>query len=157
MSVQTPRVHGSESFSGDCMELTFAQQSAAFLYSIILGTVLGAIYGAFKLVRTALNLKKPVVFIMDFVFMQLCAVLIYLFVLAYLSGQTRLYLLPGLALGFLLFRLTLGALLFKIYNPLLSFIKRVSLYFLKKFKIFAKKVLKKLRRLLYNKQVSKTV
>ena len=136
------------------MELTFAVQSSAFLHSILLGIILGAIYGVFKFVRTAFDLSKPLTFAADVLYMLISAVLIYLFILAYLSGYVRLYLLPGIIIGFALYRLTLGRLLCRFYNPVISLFRAVFGAVSKKFKIFAKKVLKKLRHLLYNRQVN---
>ena len=42
------------------MELTFAQQSLAFLWSIALGAAYGVIYGAVKILRLALRFGRAV-------------------------------------------------------------------------------------------------
>lgn len=134
------------------MELTFAVQSAAFLYSLLPGVLIGVIYGLFKLLRTVFNFSNVMTFAADVAFMIISAVLIYLYILAFLSGYVRLYLLPGILAGFLAYRLTLGKLLCKVYRPFFALLKRVFSAVSKKIKIFAKKVLKKLRGLLYNRQ-----
>lgn len=134
------------------MELTFAVQSAAFLYSLLPGILIGVIYGLFKLLRTVFNFSNVMTFAADVAFMIISAVLIYLYILAFLSGYVRLYLLPGILAGFLAYRLTLGKLLCKVYRPFFALLKRVFSAVSKKIKIFAKKVLKKLRGLLYNRQ-----
>lgn len=134
------------------MELTFAVQSAAFLYSLLPGVLIGVIYGLFKLLRTVFNFSNVMTFAADVAFMIISAVLIYLYILAFLSGYVRLYLLPGILAGFLAYRLTLGKLLCKVYRPFFVLLKRVFSAVSKKIKIFAKKVLKKLRSLLYNRQ-----
>jgi spore cortex biosynthesis protein YabQ len=136
------------------MELTFAVQSAAFLYSLLPGVIIGVIYGLFKLLRTVFNFSNAMTFAADVVFMLVSAVLIYLYILAFLSGYVRVYLLPGIISGFLAYRLTVGKLLCKVYRPVFALLKRVFSAVSKKFKIFVKKVLKKLRHLLYNRQVS---
>ncbi|MED9968887.1 MAG: spore cortex biosynthesis protein YabQ [Ruminococcus sp.] len=133
------------------MELTFAVQSAAFLYSLLPGVLIGVIYGLFKLLRTVFNFSNVMTFAADIAFMIISAVLIYLYILAFLSGYVRLYLLPGILAGFLAYRLTLGKLLCKVYRPFFALLKRVFSAASKKIKIFAKKVLKKLRSLLYNR------
>lgn len=134
------------------MELTFAVQSAAFLYSLLPGVLIGVIYGLFKLLRTVFNFSNVMTFAADVAFMIISAVLIYLYILAFLSGYVRLYLLPGILAGFLAYRLTLGKLLCKVYRPFFMLLKRLFSAVSKKIKIFAKKVLKKLRGLLYNRQ-----
>ncbi len=134
------------------MELTFAVQSAAFLYSLLPGILIGVIYGLFKLLRTVFNFSNVMTFAADVAFMIISAVLIYLYILAFLSGYVRLYLLPGILAGFLAYRLTLGKLLCKVYRPFFMLLKRLFSAVSKKIKIFAKKVLKKLRGLLYNRQ-----
>ena len=134
------------------MELTFAVQSAAFLYSLLPGILIGVIYGLFKLLRTVFNFSNVMTFAADVAFMIISAVLIYLYILAFLSGYVRLYLLPGILAGFLAYRLTLGKLLCKVYRPFFMLLKRLFSAVSKKIKIFAKKVLKKLRSLLYNRQ-----
>ncbi len=134
------------------MELSFEVQSAAFLYSLLPGVLIGVIYGLFKLLRTVFNFSNVMTFAADVAFMIISAVLIYLYILAFLSGYVRLYLLPGILAGFLAYRLTLGKLLCKVYRPFFVLLKRVFSAVSKKIKIFAKKVLKKLRGLLYNRQ-----
>ena len=136
------------------MELTFAVQSAAFMYSVLPGVIIGVIYGFFKLLRTVFNFSVVMTFAADVVFMLVSAVLVYLYILAFLSGYVRVYLLPGILAGFLAYRLTVGKLLCRVYRPVFAFLKRVLSAASKKFKLFAKKVLKKLRHLLYNRRVS---
>ncbi|HCA04634.1 MAG TPA: hypothetical protein DEO32_01920 [Ruminococcaceae bacterium] len=139
------RVQGSEGCSGDLMELTLAQQSYAFACSIVLGALLGAIYGVLRLAVFAFKMSKVLVFALDFVYMTFSAVLIYLFALAFLSGQIRLFLLPGIVGGFVLYRLTAGRLLGRLFRPVIKAIQRLIQAISKKFKIIAKKVLKKHR------------
>lgn len=132
------------------MELGFAQQSAAFIYSILLGAALGVFYGCLKFIRAAFRLKNVLTAALDILFMLVSSLSLFLLSLGYLSGEVRVYMILGALAGFLLFRLTIGRFLSKIYNPVIcviySLLNRICL----KIKIYAKKLLKIIHKLLYN-------
>lgn len=132
------------------MEQSFAVQSTAFLYSLPLGAVLGAIYGIIALLRKTLNLKKGTVIALDITFMLLCAVSIFYFSLGFLDGYIRVYVIFGAGLGFFIYRLTIGRLLQRILNPIISWIKRIIVAIFTKIKLIAKKLLKIGYHILYN-------
>lgn len=137
------------------MELSFPEQSAAFLYAIVLGVLIGILYGVLKLARAALDFSAPVTFVTDVLFMLLSAVMTFMFSLAYLQGAVRLYLLPAICLGFALYRLTLGKLTVHIYTPVIGAVKKVCGTLSKKFKGIIKNLLKKGYGLLYNTRADK--
>jgi hypothetical protein len=132
------------------VELTFAQQSTAFLYSILLGIAFGIAYAPFKIFRLAFCLKKVSIFITDFIYMMLVSVVVFYFSIAFLLGYVRFYVYIGCVLGFLLYRLTLGRLFSKIYSPIILFCKKISQNTMIKIKNFAKKLLKIACNILYN-------
>ncbi len=132
------------------MELTLAQQSQAFLYSILLGVVLGAVYGVFKILRLAFCRGKIFVFAFDFVYMLIFSLSIFYFSLAFLYGYIRIYIYIGSAAGFLIYRLTIGMLFSKIYGPIIDFCRKISSKIRIYLKKFAKKVLKITHNILYN-------
>lgn len=132
------------------MELTFAEQSLAFLFSIILGVFLGVIYGVFKFVRVAFNLKKAAVFLADFLFMIICAFSLFFLSLGYIDGFARFYTFFGATLGLLIYRLTLGRLFCLLYTPVVGFFKKVFRKILSLIKINIKKLLKFAHKILYN-------
>lgn len=132
------------------MELTFARQSAAFLWSVPLGAALGVLYGLFRLLRFALRPGKATVFVLDVLFMLAWALAAFYFSLAFLSGYIRLYVFAGSLLGFALYRLTLGWALCRVYQPIVRSMAKLSQKICKKSKIFAAYLLKTARRLLYN-------
>ena len=138
------------------MELDFAAQSAAFLYSILTGAVFGMVYGCIRLVRTAFSFSKPMLFTSDVLFMLLSSVVIFVISLAYLSGHVRLYLIAGAALGFLMYRFTLGRVFVRLYSPLFIMLKRYFAAVSNFFKKIFKKLLKNRVVLLYNKKVRET-
>lgn len=132
------------------MELTFAQQSTAFLFSLLLGLSLGAFYEAIRFIRICFNLEKAGVIISDIIFMLCSSIALFLFSLAFLLGFVRIYVIAGCFLGFLFFKLTVGRFLAKVYCPVISFFKKISRKIRKKIKNFTKKLLKNGYNILYN-------
>ena len=132
------------------MELTFAQQSVAFLYSLLLGVGFGIFYAPFKMFRLAFCSKKSSVIAVDIFFMLCVSVVIYYFSLVFIMGYVRIYVFAGCLIGFLAYRLTLGVLFSKIYVPIISFVKKITNKIVRKLKNFTKKLLKITRNILYN-------
>ena len=132
------------------MELTFAQQSVAFLYSLLLGVGFGIFYAPFKMFRLAFCSKKSSVIAVDIFFMLCVSVVIYYFSLVFIMGYVRIYVFAGSLIGFLAYRLTLEALFSKIYVPIISFVKKITNKIVLKLKNFTKKLLKITRNILYN-------
>ena len=132
------------------MELSFAQQSTAFLYSVPLGASLGVIYGIIKLLRASLTPKKHTVIALDIAFMLLCSLSIFFFSLGMLDGYIRIYVIIGAMFGFFIYRLTIGKLLQRLLDPIIAVIKRIIVSIFTKIKIFAKKLLKIGCEILYN-------
>lgn len=132
------------------MELTFAQQSVAFLYSLLLGVGFGIFYAPFKMFRLAFCSKKSSVIAVDIFFMLCVSIVIYYFSLVFIMGYVRIYVFVGSLIGFLAYRLTLGALFSKIYVPIITFVKKITNKIVLKLKNFTKKLLKITRNILYN-------
>ncbi len=132
------------------MELTFLQQSIAFLYSLILGVGAGVFYGVIKIIRISLCPDKVMLFVLDFVFTFSLSLALYIFSIAYLIGFVRVYAIIGIVLGFAVYRLTVGRILEKIYCPVINFIHTLVFKILTKIKKITKKLLKIAYKILYN-------
>lgn len=132
------------------MELTFAQQSTAFLYSILLGIAFGVIYSPLKAIRVILCKGKASVFVIDFLYAIFVCVTLFCFSLAFVQGYIRIYVLFGALFGFAIYTLTIGTLLFKIYFPIVKFTTIILQKIELKIKKNTKKLLKKVRDILYN-------
>lgn len=139
------------------MELTFLEQSTAFIYSLLLGACLGALYGAIKFFRTAFSFGKIALFTADFLFMLISSLAVFVFSVAYLLGYLRIYTVIGSALGFFAYRLTLGRLFARVYCPLIKLGRKAINKILLKIKFFAKKLLKIGGNILYNIFISRGV
>ena len=139
------------------MELSFSEQSAAFLWSLVLGCGLGVVYGVLRLLRVAFSLRRAAVFILDFLFMLLAAAAIFLFSVGMVRGTVRSYVLLGAAFGFFAYRLSLGRLFCMIYHPILVKIKKIMHKISGKMKKITKKLLKIAAKLLYNESGKKYI
>ena len=134
----------------DGLELTFAQQSVAFMWSFVLGAGLGVLYGALKFLRFTLTPGRAAIIASDIFFMLVWSMSVFFFSLGYLMGFVRAYVIIGSAAGFFLYRLTAGRLLFKIYAPIIRFVKKALQKICEKSKLIAKYLLKIARKILYN-------
>ena len=132
------------------MELSFARQSTAFLYSIPLGAVLGIIYGALALLRHGFKMKKGAVVALDILYMLCCSFCVFFFSLGFLDGYIRIYVIFGCLIGFFIYRLTIGRILKRILEPIFLITIKIIAAILTKIKIIAKKLLKIGCGILYN-------
>ena len=132
------------------MELSFAQQSAAFLWSVALGASLAVLYGIFKFIRFSFSPGKAAVFLLDVLFMLSAAVSCFLFSLGFIQGYVRFYVFIGAAIGFAAYRMTVGRLTFILYSRFVLVCRKILNKILRKLKLFAKKLLKICHKILYN-------
>ena len=136
--------------AGGILELTFIQQSTAFLYSIVLGIALGVLYGPFKIFRLAFCRSRAAIITADIIYMLIATLSVFLFSLAFLLGYIRIYVFAGCLLGFFAYRLTLGKLFSKIYCPLISLVVKIFHKICDVLKKVAKKLLKIAYKIMYN-------
>ena len=105
--------------------LTITEQSLAFLYSLLLGTLLCAIYDVFRIIRIAFGGKTLAVFIEDIVFSLASIVITFVFVIAFNNGELRFFVLIGEFLGFVFYYLTFGKLTMFFSKAIIKLIKKL--------------------------------
>lgn len=137
------------------MELTFYEQSAAFGLSLVLGLMLGALYGVFRLFRIITGAGRKITFACDIAYMLICSLCCFFLSLGYIRGFVRIYIILGAAGGAVLYRLTLGRLLGKLFVPFIGRCRKLFFKIERKVKIFVKKLLKFAAGILYNIFVGK--
>lgn len=124
--------------------LTIAEQSLVFLYAILLGTLLGAIYDLFRIIRISFGGKVVAVFIEDIIFSIAALVLTFVFVIAFNNGELRFFILIGEFLGFTVYYFTVGKLTMLISKAIIKVIKRliflISFPFVKLLAVLRKKL-----------------
>lgn len=100
------------------MWLTLSEQTAYFLWSIVLGAFAAALYDIVRALRTLLRAGKVHVILSDVLFFVLCGILTSLFALPFNKGSVRVFIIFGELIGFLCYRLTLGQIMGRIYSIL---------------------------------------
>lgn len=128
------------------MGFSLSQQTFYFLYAIVLGIIMGAIFEITRLVRFLGLKNKALMIAFDILFCLVCAILTFMFSLAYYSGVVRIYTLIGEAAGFIIFHFTIGELLKHVYKYLHIVLNKI----IKILKNMSKKVLKAVSHLVYN-------
>lgn len=110
--------------------LSLADQTSYFLWSLVLGIVLGALYDIVRAVRMLTKARGARVIISDVLFFTVCGVITSLFALPFNKGDVRAFIIFGEAVGFLAYRLTLGSVMGKFYSHtavlLRSFIQKIN-------------------------------
>lgn len=132
------------------MGISLSAQTAYFLWSLVFGAALGAVYDLVRAARMLFRAKRIHVTVSDILFFAACGVLTSLFALPFNKGDVRVFILFGEAVGFLAYRLTLGSVMGKVY----AFSARLLRSFVQKIRKIIEKIfnflLKALGGLLYN-------
>lgn len=132
------------------MWLSLSEQTAYFLWSLVLGLALGLLYDLVRAVRMLLRARGLHIVVSDVVFFTLCGVLTALFALPFNKGDVRGFIIFGEAVGFLTYRLTLGSIMGKIYAHLATLLRKVAQKILGLIEKIFTFLLKILHTLLYN-------
>lgn len=132
------------------MEFSLATQTVYFLYSILFGIILSAVYDVVRVIRFMGFTKLWQIILSDVVYFFVCAVLTFLFSLPFNNGSVRYFVLFGEAVGFILYRFTLGEVMAKVYCFLIRIISRIFKKSLEILIFFSNKLLKANRFVVYN-------
>lgn len=97
-----------------------------FLLSCLLGAILSAFYGIFKILRIAVKFNAITIAVQDFVFWFLSGLAVFMFALWQSDGIVRGYVLIGVLIGALIYYLTIGELLTRSAAAIVGFFQRIS-------------------------------
>ena len=103
------------------MEITVAEQTYAFLFSLLTGAALGVFYDVFRVLRIAIRPGKAAIVIQDAIFFVVCGAVTFVFMLTENYGQIRIFLILGELMGFMLYYFTIGALVIKCAHAVIHF------------------------------------
>ncbi len=132
------------------MLFTVADQTVYFLFSLLFGVMISALYDVFRILRfCGFNRLWQIIFT-DILYVFICAVLTALFAMPFNKGDVRYFVLFGEAVGFVVYRFTLGELMTPIYSFLIRLFKVIIEKSLKILGVFSNKVLKLNRFVVYN-------
>ena len=104
---------------------TISEELVLFLYSVIFGALLGAIYDFFRALRSVLKHNFAAVFIEDCIFFVIYSVLLMCFAVMFSRSQVRLYYAFGNLLGFALYHFTLGNIILAVIRKIVFVIKNM--------------------------------
>ena len=135
------------------MWLTLSEQTAYFLWSIVLGAFASALYDIVRAVRSLLRAGKWHVILSDVLFFILCGIMTSLFALPFNKGSVRAFIIFGESIGFLCYHLTLGQVTGRIYSILSKGIVWIARKICEMLKKFFDLVLKTASLVLYNVDV----
>ncbi len=132
------------------MEFSLADQTVYFLYSLLFGVALSALYDVIRVLRFAGFCKLWHIIFTDVLYFFVCAVATFIFALPYNHGGVRYFVLLGEALGFLTYRFTVGEVLAPIYCFILRIFSKIIEKSLKYMVLFLNNLLKANRFVVYN-------
>ncbi len=96
------------------MGSTVASQLTIFLFSAILGAVLGVIYDIIGVFNAVIKENLVRIFAQDVLYFIVSAVITFVYMLVTNGGEIRIYIVVGEAVGWLIYRATLGKFIYKI-------------------------------------------
>lgn len=135
------------------MEFSLASQTVYFLYSILFGLILSALYDVVRVLRFSGFTKVWQIILTDILYFFLCAFLTFLFALPFNKGSVRYFVIFGEAVGFVLYRYTLGEVMASVYCFIIRLIHKIFEKSLKIVLFFSNKLLKANRFVVYNVSV----
>lgn len=113
------------------MDFTLIQLLIAFAYSLPLGFSFGIFYELFNLFHKFGLTKYIGYLVTDIVFMLMCGIVTFYYDLAFIEGNTRIFVIIGEIIGFFVFKRTISPLLEKIYPYFINFCKKIFKFLLK--------------------------
>jgi len=128
--------------------ISVTEQFVIFLFSILMGVILGIIYSVFKVFRMIFKMSIVQVFFLDIFYFIFSSILTFLFIIAVSTGEIRLFIIAGEIAGFFIYYITLGNLLtrfivfiMKITRKIVFKIKKIVILIIKPVKNLAKKLI----------------
>ncbi len=113
------------------MELYIQKQLLIIVYSLILGLIFGVGYDIMRILHMMLGnffLKKPIVFLLDLVYMLLLTASYSIFVYAVYNGMHRMFIILAILAGFILYYNTVGRLVIAFSETIIRWIRLILHY-----------------------------
>ena len=111
-------------------------QAHIFIYTIVVGAILGLIFDFFRIMRRKGNTKDVLVYIQDIIFWLIVTVVIIVTTFLINNGELRGYMIFGYILGGIFYILLFSKVIRKIFSSIFDFIENVFSILLKKIKEF---------------------
>ena len=128
-----------------------AEQVYIFLWSVLIGAIMGVIFDFFRAWRRNGNTRNIIVYVQDIIFWFIVAIIIITSSFILNNGELRGYMLIGYLLGALLYMLLLSTYIKGMFIIIMNLITKGIEFLLKPFKKMLEKIEKK-DKILENKQ-----
>jgi len=114
------------------LAVSVSGQMLVFLAACLAGAILGALYDVFRIIRIAIPCGRIAVFIQDIIYLIICTLLTYLFLIMENSGEIRVFIIEGEIIGAIIYYFTIGAVVIKAARLIIIVVKRFlnALYWL---------------------------
>lgn len=113
------------------MEISQALYGAIFIYSIVIGIILGVVYDVFRIQRITMEsdnkyftvIRDIIIFIEDIIFAIISAIFIAIMIFYVNNGQIRWFALFGTSIGFIIYYNTIGRIVILCSEKIIAFIR----------------------------------
>lgn len=123
-------------------------QITIFLFAMLLGAFLSLFFDGFRIMNAVLKVNLKRIFFEDVIYFVLSAIITFTYILVMNSGEIRVYIVLGEAIGWLIYRVTVGKFVYKL---ILTVVKFLSKWLSKLKRFFISKIPKDKMRKLTNK------
>ena len=123
-------------------------QITIFLFAMLLGAFLSLFFDGFRIMNAVLKVNLKRIFFEDVIYFVLSAIITFTYILVMNSGEIRVYIVLGEAIGWLIYRVTVGKFVYKL---ILTVVKFLSKWLSKLKRFFISKIPRDKMRKLTNK------
>lgn len=113
------------------MGIYLADQTVAFLGAIALGAALGLLYDFFRITRVAFPTPRVVIFAEDVLYFLICAAITFLYLMGWVQGKIRVFLLLGELVGWILYYFTIGQLVMRVSKAFIEGVQHVITFIIR--------------------------
>lgn len=103
------------------MDTMVTSQIIIFLFSMLLGAFLSLVFDGFRISNAVLKVNLKRIFFEDVIYFILSAIITFTYILVVNSGEIRVYIILGEALGWIIYRFTIGKFVYKIILTVVTF------------------------------------
>lgn len=118
------------------MILSISYQAKIFIFTVILGLIIGFIYDFIRFIRRIIVHSLLAIQLEDLVYWILMAVFAFMAILRANYGDIRPFLILGLFIGIVLYFLVFSKYILKIYISIMNYFKYILLFFIKVLRYF---------------------
>lgn len=117
-------------------------QIYCFFIFIVVGIIISVLFDIFRILRKVFKTPDIVTYIEDIIFGVMAGVIIIYSIFKFNNGEIRSYLFIGIFIGILSYLFTISKVFIKCGDKILTFLKKILLFPIKKALLFSKIILK---------------